>query len=81
MLKLEINSVNNEFIMIHDMHCKEHMADELAIIIDELIADYEVKSNHKYDNCTLEEKNKIIIEKRNELLQMISLQECSCKNT
>lgn len=54
--------------------------DELAIIIDIMIADYFIKNGHKYDNCSLEEKEKIIIEKRKEIMQLISDKPCTCKD-
>ena len=58
----------------------EHLADELAIIIDIMIADYFIKNGHKYDNFSLEEKEKNIIEKRKEILQLISDKPCTCKD-
>lgn len=44
------------------------------------IADYFIKNGHKYDNFSLEEKEKIIIEKRKEILQLISDKPCTCKD-
>lgn len=35
----------------------EYLTDELAIIIDIIAADYFVKSDNKYDNCSIK-KNK-----------------------
>ena len=45
-----------------------------------MIADYFIKNGHKYDNFSLEEKEKIIIEKRKEILQLISDKPCTCKD-
>lgn len=64
MIELKIDSTKNELSLTHDMCCDEHLAGELAIIIDIIVADYFMKFGHKYDNCSLEEKEKIIIEKR-----------------
>ena len=59
MIELKIDSTKNELSLTHDVCCNEHLADELAIIIDIMIADYFIKNGHKYDNCSLEEKEKI----------------------
>ena len=67
MIELKIDSTKNELSLTHDVCCNEHLADELAIIIDIMIADYFIKNGHKYDNFSLEEKEKIIIEKRKEI--------------
>ena len=63
MIELKIDSTKNELSLTHDVCCNEHLADELAIIIDIMIADYFIKNGHKYDNCSLEEKEKIIKER------------------
>lgn len=76
MIELKIDSTKNELSLTHDVCCNEHLADELAIIIDIMIADYFIKNGHKYDNCSLEEK--IIIEKRKEILQLISDKPYTC---
>ena len=39
------------------MCCNEYLTDELAIVIDIIAADYFVKSDNKYDNCSIK-KNK-----------------------
>ena len=80
MIELKIDSTKNELSLTHDMCCDEHLAGELAIIIDIIVADYFMKFGHKYDNCSLEEKEKIIIEKRKEILQLISDKPCTCKD-
>lgn len=80
MIELKIDSTKNELTLTHDMCCDEHLAGELAIIIDIIVADYFMKFGHKYDNCSLEEKEKIIIEKRKEILQLISDKPCTCKD-
>ena len=80
MIELKIDSTENKLSLTHDVYCNEHLADELTIIIDIMVADYFVKSGHKYDNCSLEEKEKIIIEKRKEILQLISDKPCTCKD-
>lgn len=58
MIELKIDSTKNELSLTHDVCCNEHLADELAIIIDIMIADYFIKNGHKYDNFSLEEKEK-----------------------
>ena len=55
MIELKIDSTKNELSLTHDVCCNEHLADELAIIIDIMIADYFIKNGHKYDNCSLED--------------------------
>lgn len=50
MIELKIDSTKNELSLTHDVCCNEHLADELAIIIDIMIADYFIKNRHKYDN-------------------------------
>ena len=51
MIELKIDSTKNELSLTHDMCCDEHLAGELAIIIDIIVADYFMKFGHKYDNC------------------------------
>ena len=80
MIELKIDSTENELSLTHDMCCNEHLADELAIIIDIMVADYFIKSGNKYCNCSLEEKEKIILEKRKEILQMVSNKTCTCQD-
>ena len=43
MIGLKIDSTKNELSLTHDVCCNEHLADELAIIIDIMIADYFIK--------------------------------------
>lgn len=43
MIELKIDSTKNELSLTHDVCCNEHLADELAIIIDIMIADYFIK--------------------------------------
>jgi hypothetical protein len=44
MIELKIDSTKNELSLTHDVCCNEHLADELAIIIDIMIADYFIKN-------------------------------------
>jgi hypothetical protein len=46
MIELKIDSTKNELSLTHDVCCNEHLADELAIIIDIMIADYFIKNGH-----------------------------------
>lgn len=72
MIELKTDSTENELSLTHDMCCNEHLADELAIIIDIILADYFVKSDNKYDNCSIEKTKKV--------LQLISDKPCICKD-
>ena len=45
MIELKIDSTKNELSLTHDVCCNEHLADELAIIIDIMIADYFIKNS------------------------------------
>ena len=46
MIELKIDSTKNELSLTHDVCCNEHLADEWAIIIDIMIADYFIKNGH-----------------------------------
>lgn len=78
MMEVKIDSTKNELSLTHDMCCNEHLADELAIIIDIMVADYFIKSGNK--NCSLKEKEKNVLEKRKEILQMVSNKTCTCQD-
>lgn len=61
------------------MCCNEHLADELAIIIDIMIADYFIKNGHNMI-IFLWKKKKNHYRKRKEILQLISDKPCTCKD-
>ena len=71
-IELKIDSTENEPSLTHDMCCNEYLTDELAIIIDIIAADYFVKSDNKYDNCSIKKTKKV--------LQLISDKPCICKD-
>lgn len=80
LIKLYIDSIKNDFILEHDACCKEHVADELVKVLDIIIADYEIKSSPKKNSLPNKDKEKILLDKRSEYLEMISQKECSCKD-
>lgn len=79
MIECKLNNTKKQFELIHDMQCREHIADELALLLDVIIADYEVKTSRKCMNCSLEEKEQIVVSERNRVLEIIIQKECTCK--
>lgn len=78
MIRLKVDSTNNVFIMEHDLACKEHMIDEIVLILDHIIADCEIRGFKSYEKKTLAELESILHEKRKEYLKSMEKKECKC---
>lgn len=79
MIELKINGINKELMMVHDLCCQEHLVDELTMIIDTIVADYVIKNSPKHNGYSLAEKEKLITQKRNEILILMTKKECTCQ--
>ena len=78
MIKLEIDSTNNIFVIEHDLACKEHLLDEMVLILDHIIVDCEIRKFKPYEKKTLPELESILHEKRKEYLRLMENEKCTC---
>lgn len=69
MIKLEINNNKGIYNLSHGLLCRQHIEEEMIKLIDILIYDKEIKSNSKYKNMSIKEKEEIVKNIRNDYLK------------
>lgn len=70
MLKILID--HKQTLIEQSFSCKEETADTLALIIDRIIIDEYIKTSEMTMNLPVEEQCKIVLEQRNQMLELIN---------